>query len=611
MQRLLRPKSVAVIGGDIAASVIRTLGRTGFEGSIWPVNPGRKQIADRACFPSLAAMPGIPDAAFVAVNHKQTVAVIRELAALNAGGAIAYASGFREAGERGANLEQALIDAAGDMPVIGPNCYGLINYLDGTALWLDHHGGTRVKRGIAIIAQSSNIAINLTMQRRGLPIAYVLALGNESICTAGALIEAVAADDRVTAIGLYLEGMKDAESLARATAKLDIPVIILKSGVSEKGAQQAVTHTAAIVGSDDVADVFFQRAGLRRVRTLEALLSALMLAHVHGTLASRQLVSLSCSGGEATMVADRARCYNVEFADFSDDQRRTIERTTHPLVSVGNPFDYHTFDWLNQDRLTRTYLSVLKGPQALTILVLDFPREDRLSIDEWHAVLNSWLEAVSASGAKAAVLACLAENMPETLALELMRAGIAPLGGMDGALEACAALGPTACYSPPRLLQKPAFRQPTLLDEYAAKSWLERADINIPRAIVCNNADDAVAAWRAFAVPVAIKITSDAITHKTDIGGVVLGANDENTVRIESERLLALAPTLLVEAMLGDVVAELLVGFRYDPALGGYFTIGAGGTTSEIMGRHGSSAVSPKRRGPAVGSRVAADRAGS
>jgi acetate---CoA ligase (ADP-forming) len=125
---------------------------------------------------ALADLPHAPDATFIGVNRHATLDVVAELAAMGAGGATCFASGWEEAGE--ADLQARLVQAAGDMPILGPNCYGVINYLDGALLWPDQHGGVRVERGVALLSQSSNIVINLTMQARGLPVAYVACLGN-------------------------------------------------------------------------------------------------------------------------------------------------------------------------------------------------------------------------------------------------------------------------------------------------------------------------------------------------------------------------------------------------------------------------------------------------
>ena len=184
LTRLFRPKSIAVIGGGVwCASVIQQCRRMGYDGPVWPVHPKRAEMAGLATFPSVADLPEAPDASFIGVNRSATIDTVRHLSAMGAGGAVCFASGFREAQAEmgdGDALQDLLLDAAGDMPIIGPNCYGFINYLDGALLWPDQHGGTRCDRGVALITQSSNIAINLTMQARGLPLAYVATAGNQA-----------------------------------------------------------------------------------------------------------------------------------------------------------------------------------------------------------------------------------------------------------------------------------------------------------------------------------------------------------------------------------------------------------------------------------------------
>jgi acyl-CoA synthetase (NDP forming) len=183
LSRLLRPRSIALFGGGWAVNVVAQLKKSGFDGDIWPVNPKRADILGVPCLASIDDLPVAPDASFIGVNRDATIEVVQRLSAMGAGGATCFASGFLESEAEtagGADLQARLIKAAGDMPILGPNCYGLINYLDNVTLWPDQHGGLPVDSGVAIVAQSSNIAINMTMQARGLPIAYVVAAGNQA-----------------------------------------------------------------------------------------------------------------------------------------------------------------------------------------------------------------------------------------------------------------------------------------------------------------------------------------------------------------------------------------------------------------------------------------------
>ncbi|TIX78559.1 MAG: acetate--CoA ligase family protein, partial [Mesorhizobium sp.] len=186
LERLLRPRTIAVFGGAQAAAVVAQSIKMGFAGEIWPVHPTKEKVAGRKAYRSVADLPAAPDAAFVGVNRHLTIEVVKALAERGAGGAVCFAAGFLETeayDEDGERLQAELVAAAGQMPIIGPNCYGLINYADGALLWPDQHGGIRLAeggRGVAIITQSSNIAINMTMQKRGLPIAFLMTAGNQA-----------------------------------------------------------------------------------------------------------------------------------------------------------------------------------------------------------------------------------------------------------------------------------------------------------------------------------------------------------------------------------------------------------------------------------------------
>jgi acyl-CoA synthetase (NDP forming) len=285
LARLLNPRSVAVIGGRIAESVALELKKLGFDGDIWPVNPKRETMAGLACFASLAELPASPDATYIGLAREAAVDTVRQLHDMGAGGAIVHAAGFSEVGEDGGRLSDALVEAAGQMPVIGPNCWGVLNMTSGTALWPDYHGLEPVERGVAILAQSGNMAINFTMQARALPVAMVITVGNQTVTGVNDLLEHLIDDDRITAIGIHTEGLPDTGRFselacrAHATGK---PIVALKTGASEKGARATVSHTATLAGRDDLYDALFARTGVARVRSVPAFLETLKLLSMGG-----------------------------------------------------------------------------------------------------------------------------------------------------------------------------------------------------------------------------------------------------------------------------------------------------------------------------------------
>ncbi|MEM9141034.1 MAG: CoA-binding protein, partial [Pseudomonadota bacterium] len=245
LSRLLRPKSIAVVGGGWGLAVVEQCQKMAFDGAVWPVHPTRDQIHGLPCYRSVDALPEAPDAVFVGVNRHATIETVRALAARGAGGAVCFASGFAEAEDdraAGADLQAALLAAAGDMPILGPNCYGLINYVDGALLWPDQHGGARVDGGVALLTQSSNMLINLTMQRRSLPVAYCLTAGNQAQTGLAEIGLAMLEDPRVSALGLHIEGVGDVrafEAMAMRARALGKPIVAMKVGRSEQA--QAAT----------------------------------------------------------------------------------------------------------------------------------------------------------------------------------------------------------------------------------------------------------------------------------------------------------------------------------------------------------------------------------
>ncbi len=577
LARLLRPKTIAVIGGKPAAEVIRQNDRLGFTGQIWPVHPLRSEIESRSTFASPDALPDGPDAVFLAVNRHACIDIVANLALRGAGGVVCYASGFAETDKAGETLQQRLVEAAGDMPLLGPNCYGLLNYLDGVALWPDQHGGERVERGVAIVTQSGNIGCNLTMQRRGLPIAYLATLGNQAAVGLSHMIEALAADPRVTAIGLHIEGFDDPAAFARAASASRVPIVVVKTGTSAAGAAITISHTASLAGADAVADAFFRRLGVGRVHTLPALLETLKLLHVHGRLESAEIVSLSCSGGEAALIADRAEHTTVRLRAFTQAQREAVAATVPALVTVSNPFDYHTFHWANREALAATFTAVMRAGFALSVLILDFPRESRCIETDWVAAADALADACAATGGRAAIVATLPECLSEARAVALMGQGIAPLYGIDEALAAIAVAAQIEPASPMHASVAPPSGTVRTLDEAEAKGLLARYGVPIPVGHATSAASDVAAP----SYPAVVKALG--IAHKTECHAVRLGLADAASVARAARELEPLGSGLLVEEMVHGI-AEIIVGVARDAVLGPYLLIGSGGVLAELIG---------------------------
>ncbi|TIL61304.1 MAG: acetate--CoA ligase family protein [Mesorhizobium sp.] len=597
LERLLRPRTIAVFGGAQAAAVVAQSIKMGFAGAIWPVHPTKDEVAGRKAYRSVADLPGAPDAAFVGVNRHSTIEVVKALAERGAGGAVCFAAGFLETeayDEHGERLQAELVAAARQMPIIGPNCYGLINYADGALLWPDQHGGIRLAeggRGVAIITQSSNIAINMTMQKRGLPIAFLMTAGNQAQTGLSEMALGLIEDDRVTSLGLHIEAFDSVagfERLAARARELKKPIIAMKVGRSEQARQATVSHTASLAGSDAASGAFLKRLGIARVDSIPAFIEALKLLHVTGPLPGYRLSSMSCSGGEASVMADSAEGRWVNFPALTDTHRAHVKSTLGPLVAVANPLDYHTFIWNNEPAMTATFTAMVSGGFDLNMLVLDFPRPDRCSDTDWWTTLRAFESALKTNKAQGAIVSSLPENLPEEYTAGLMGRGMVPLFGISEAMDAAQAAAfigwawrePQAQPIDTSASGAPAGDHVTP-DEAEAKARLIEAGLPVPSGERAGNAVEAVISSMALGFPVALKALG--VTHKSELDAVRLNLRDAESVSTAAHDLDAVGTGLYVERMVRDGIAELLVGFTRDPMFGAVMTLGTGGVLVELL----------------------------
>lgn len=597
--RLLSPRRIAFIGGRECGVAIEQCRRAGFAGVIEVVHPKREMLAGIPCKRSVGALDAPPDAAFVAVPPEATVDVVAELSAMGAGGAVCYAAGFKEAGAEGEALQVRVVEAAGAMPILGPNCYGLLNYLEGVTLWPDVHGGARVERGVAIVAQSSNMAINFTMQDRGLPIAHLATVGNAATVGPADLIEAHAADPRVSAIGVHLEGLPEgAARFARAVAvahRAGKPVLAFKTGLSARGARATLSHTSSMAGGAAAFDAYLERLGVPRATSVPAFLETLKLLHVHGGLAGGRLVSMSCSGGEAALVADTAERVGVTLPDFDAPSRAALVAALGPGIAIDNPLDYHTYIWLDQAACEACYTAALSGPVDVGMLVLDYPKAGVGDETGWEMATDALIAAARTTGRPTMVVASLPECLPPAARARLMAAGIAPMQGIEEALIAVraatlagAGLARAGGLEAPDTLSAPrpvvlADGPGRSLDEYRAKRRLAAAGVAVPEGALVTSASEALAAAEAIGYPVVAKAVSAVMAHKSEHGAVRLGLADADALHEAVVDLLALSGHVLVERMVAAPVAELIVGVTRDPLVGPCLMIGAGGVLAEVL----------------------------
>ena len=606
--RLFSPKTIAFIGGSIAEMSIKRCQDMGFQGEIWPVHPTRAFIAGYKCYAAVKDLPSAPDAAYIGVNKEITVQVVQQLSKLGAGGCVCYAAGFGEIGEEGQLIENQLIAAAGDMPLVGPNCFGFVNYLDKCALWPYLFGNypTTAESGVAIISQSGNIAMNITMNDRSVNFTHVIATGNQSVLGAGDYIDALLLDDRVNVIGMYIEGLDNIEVFSRVAEKAvrkGVPIVVLKVGKTDASARQTVSHTSTLAGSDSLYSALFERLGVIRVDSLSRLLETVKILNIAKPISGRNIFSLSCSGGEAAIIADLVPEYQLEMREFSAAQIAELEDELPSYVTISNPFDYNTSIWGDKAAQERCFTASMKGDHDAAILIYDHPTvtSDAVAgeVAEWNMALDAFIAAHKTTGKPAFVISTISELLPVELRDYLIDNGVVPLQGLDDGLFAYSAAAKYAEFRATRLPQLTLPRVSTsqygadiatqTFDEWISKSSLKAFGLPVPVGGV-GHAEEVSAIAAGIGFPVVLKAVGASFLHKSDLGAVKLNLKSPEEVE-EAAREVSISvaksgqnvETFLVESMVHDAVAELIVGVNRDSQFGLALVIGAGGILVELL----------------------------
>jgi acyl-CoA synthetase (NDP forming) len=604
LKRMLAPRHVAFVGGRSMARALKRCAEGGYLGQMWLVNPQHDNLEGVPCVRSIAELPCGPDAVFIATNRDLTLTCVAELAAIGTGGAICYASGFAETGAEGQALQQQLLEAAGDMALLGPNCYGLLDYLHSAALWPVAHGGKAVEKGVAVLTQSGNFAYNLSMSDRSLPVAYMASVGNQAQLGVAELMDVLLDEPRVTAIGLHLEGLKNVPGFARAAHKAlekGIPIIALKTGVSQIGAELALSHTSSLSGSDALYDALFDRLGVIRVSGPVSFVETLKAAACGNLPAGNSLIALACSGGDAGLIADYAERNDLSLPKLDDGQIGELAQVLPSYANLVNPLDFTTAIWGDAEALDRMLDSALRTEADAAMLVLDYPAEFTGEREECDLLLDLYCKALERHGKTGFVTSAFPELLPAHARERLHAQGVAALQGVEDGLaawgriagyqrnrQALLALGESALVP---LCPQALEGEGQLLNEWDSKQALRVFGLPTPNGKL-STPDNALKDAEALGYPLVLKAVSAQLPHKTEAGAVALNLKDGSALSAALEKMrtsiAAYAPDvsfdqLLLEPMAKPPLAELIVGIKRENDFGLALVIGAGGILVELL----------------------------
>ena len=600
-RRLLKPRHIAFIGGRYAIIAINEARRRGFDGEMLAVNPTRTDLVGVECVASIEDLPVAPDAVYLAIPADNVVDALRSLSVIGAGGVVCFSAGFKEAGNT--QKEKDLVDATGDMALIGPNCYGIINYIDNSALWSFEHGGWSPGYGAAIITQSGMFSSDITMSQRSLPLAYMVSAGNQAVLGPEDFLEFFAEDPAVRAIGLHLEGLQNIpkfESAALKALSKGKPVVVLKTGSSTIGSELTVSHTGSLSGSAELYEAFFQRVGIISVTNPSQFLETLKLLCIVGAPKGKRVAGFTCSGGGATMLADHAERIDLVFPVVDPKQEKDLSALLPDIATVSNPLDYTTPIWGQAEMTYPVFAKAISAIEADTaVLLQDYPAAGLDSSKSFYrADAIAFAEATAEKGLPAIICATLPENMDLETRQLLISKGVAPMQGIHETLNAIQdsanwkeARSYILSEKPEHLLRAIPSSEKRVLPESEGKDWFKRNSFNVPEGKIVS-AQQLGKAANAVGYPVALKMISRRLAHKTEAGAVVLNLKDEGSLRLAASKMKsdvaaydakAVSDLFLVEAMSPTPLAELIINFRQDPQFGAALVLGSGGVLVELL----------------------------
>jgi len=603
--RLVSPRSITIVGGSadfnkLNGRPLKHLIEKGYKGRILPVNPKYKDIAGLACYPDIASLPEPADLAIVAVPAIDVIPAVEALGRRGVRSAVVFSSGFGETGTEGRALEARLIETARKSGVVicGPNCLGFVNAFDNVYATFSQYADGETGAGpIAFVTQSGafGTATAALVRRRGLGLGYFISTGNEADLEFSELMGAVIEDPRVRVAAGYLEGLEDGKALVRLAQRcneLGKPLVITKVGRKASGQRAAASHTGALAVEDTVLDAVLRQYGVLRARNEEQMLDMLEALSQPRVATGNGLGIATMSGGAGVMMADRAEEVGLLVPELSQATQQRIAKVMPAFGASGNPVDVTGQFVAKPEILCDSVVALLDDPAIhvgivwLQLMTAHVDKLVRMFVDIRERTTKPFL--VCWVGA------------PDEAIRRLRAEGLVVYGAGERAVEAASALVHKQLYAERVAARKASaaarpFALPAAEDgvqpSVQATQWLRAAGIPMAEVFLARSGEEAVAHWRRAGRPVALKIESPDITHKTEVGGVLLALNDEASIREGFAELKRRAGKAMPDARLDGVLVqpmasghiELVVGVQRSPVFGVIVMAGLGGILVEVL----------------------------
>jgi len=602
---LLHPESVAIVGisqpDRFGGVLAQNVSQFGYEGTVFGVNPRYDSLYDRPCYASLSDLPKRPDLAILAVPNKGLVASLEEVAECGIPAAVIFASAYSEPDEGELSLKDQLGKIAKDNDIVlcGPNGMGFVAPCHRLAI-----SGYRVNPetptgNATMICHSGSVWEAFLQNQRGVNFNYIISAGSEAVTTLADYMQFALEHESTRVIGLFLETVRDPETFRAAlieAAERDIPIVALKTGRSERGAQLARAHSGALAGEDGVYDALFEHYGVRRARSADEMLDTLELFATGMRTKTHFVSAILDSGGQRALLVDLGETEGVEFTSITEETQRKLSEVLEPGLDPVNPLDA----WGTGNGADDIYVKSIQALDAdpstgITLLAVDLPPMD--DHDSWYA--NIVRPLLSELRNPLATLGHLSAATSAKQAGELRAMGVPVLMGTETGLRATRHVVEYSAYQRdraanakrhPERIERPAnlseLRERLrgasgALGEHDSKQLLAAYGLSTTRETQAGTLAETLGAGDKIGYPVALKTCAD--LHKTERGGVRLGiANREELSEAYSDFEKRLGADVLVQQMIPQG-AELIVGVVNDPQFGPMLTLGTGGIFVEVF----------------------------
>lgn len=612
LDALLRPRSIAIVGASERPSAGRTLieslDRLGFAGEIHPINPKYETILGRRCYASVAELPRGVDALAFCVSHARVLESMQPAAERGVGAAVIFDGGFAEAGEEGRRTQDAIaaICREASIALCGPNCMGVIDPHVPSLVYLQAlHDPTRLAGNVGLISQSGSVCIGLLTDCRRFGWSHVISSGNEAVLAAVDFLEYLIEDPHTRVIAMFLETVRQPERFVAAldrAADRGKPVVVLKVGRNERTRRAITSHTGGLAGEARVFSAVLRAHRAIEVTDLDEMTEVLACCQAERWPRGRRLAVMTASGGQAELILDLASAADLQLPPLPAAARAEVERVVGQITGDGNPLDA----WGNGDFATNFPhgLRVLGAEPTYDAVVFCSDSFDDQPMGTTARVLEyvrTVTDAAAASPKPFYVMTMRSGVFRRDVVAALRERGMAVIGGTRAGLGAVDRL---ARWSAPLPAARAAaaggaesaalhaHRARPTIHEHDAKRLLAQAGLPTVRERLVASLDEAQGAARAIGYPVALKVVSDAIPHRSDLGLVAVGLRDDRDLTAAwtrmSRRLEELGPQakgagLLVQEM-ADGVLEVFAGVSRDPDFGPVLAFGTGGILIDALG---------------------------